>query len=201
LNIHSNSHQCVRKILNDFLSAKNKSSEYDSKENLRNRGRCSILEDFSEQSDVVYSALSAGLPVSQTTHLLNEWRQCNRHLEPICHSVVERFIKRSEVINRTRRLTEKTGDLDEDTVWARARFEQSSQFLKQLYGVNSGEAPNMQLHDIFFTDENHKKVVIGHIAKYELRIARDHLGNPQSNKKGGILPPKKIRRKLNFLVK
>ena len=49
----------------------------------------------------------------------------------------------------------------------------------------------MYLDGILFTDENHKKVIIGHVSKYEHRIARDIEGNPQSMKQGGILIPKK----------
>ena len=42
-------------------------------------------------------------------------------------SVVERFTKKSEVIHRSKRLSEKTGKLDEESIWAKARLSQASQ--------------------------------------------------------------------------
>ena len=50
-------------------------------------------------------------------------------------SVVERFINKSEVIDRTRRLPEKVGSTDEESLWAKARVVQSAQLCKQLYGL------------------------------------------------------------------
>ena len=58
--------------MNDFLSATNENISYDPKKDLHNRGRKPILEDLSEQSEIVYSALSAGLSVCQSTILRNE---------------------------------------------------------------------------------------------------------------------------------
>ena len=99
--------------MNNFLSANKENVPYDPKKDLHNRGRKIIHKDLGEQSEIVYSGLSAGLSVCQTTILLNEWRHCHGELEPVCMSVVQRFAQKSKVIHISRRLTEKAGSLDE----------------------------------------------------------------------------------------
>jgi len=84
----------------------------------------------------------------------------NDNMKPVCHSTVERFVKKSEVVNRSRRLTEKTGKKDPEADWPIARLSQCCQFMKQLNGVEVDGTPRMFLHAIVFFDENHKKVFL-----------------------------------------
>ena len=83
-------------------------------------------------------------------------------------------------------------------MWALARVGQSAQFLNQLYELDHEGAPKMELHGILFTDENHKKVVIGHISRNEYRISRDNDGNPQSIENGGTCNPKSNQVNVKF---
>jgi len=135
LYIPLSSRQLVKNAMNDALISKSNHVSYDSKFNLRKRGSKTLINDLDENSYCIYSALSAGLTVSQTTTLLNEYRIANGFLNHVSVPTVERFLQRSDVINRSRRMSEKSGKTDEKSIWAQARVAQSAQFLRQLYGI------------------------------------------------------------------
>jgi len=118
-------------------------------------------------------------------------------------SAVEGFVLRSDIIDRSRRLSTKSGKKDVDSPWARARLNQFQQIKYQLeYGdaVENGaafctppwykEAPPMHLDGIVWWDEHHRKVILGHVSKYENRVAVDAHGVPTAVSDGGVLPKK-----------
>ena len=157
--IPASSHQCVRTILHHVLQANEQAIVYNPKVGLTERGRSPLIVDYSEQSQVVYSAVSAGLSVAQTTIMLNEYRDRLEVCEgPICLSAVNRFVTDSKAIDKSKRQSKKCGTDDPHSVWARARGAQSGQFLGQLYGNDEEGIPPAKFHAIAFWDENHKEV-------------------------------------------
>ena len=54
--------------------------------------------------------------------------------------------------------------------------------------VTDSDIPPLRLHEVVFSDENHKKCVIGGYGKYEMRVYVDEEGAPTLTKEGGRLP-------------
>ncbi|KAJ1382079.1 hypothetical protein B484DRAFT_461950, partial [Ochromonadaceae sp. CCMP2298] len=123
----------------------------------------------------------------------------------------EAFVLRSSVIDRSRRVTKKSGKSDLNTPWAKARMAQCKQFKRQielgllpqdcLEVLNSIAAglPPLWVHAIVWWDENHKKVILGHTSKYENRIAKNPFDKePTPVQFGGVLAAKSMRTAIKF---
>ena len=66
---------------------------------------------------------------------MNAWRQ-KRNLPIVSWSAVQGFIQRSSIIDRSKRLTKKSGKDDPNSPWAMARLEQALQLRYQLDSDN-----------------------------------------------------------------
>ena len=117
-------------------------------------------------------------------------------------SAVEAFVLRSDIIDRSKRLSCKSGKKDVESPWAKARLQQFLQFQYQLeYGdvLEQGipfcappqykDAPAMHLDGIVWWDEHHRKVILGHVSKFENRVAMLD-GVATAVGEGGVLPAK-----------
>ena len=166
------------------------------------RGRKLSVPLDSPQARLIYRALSTGLSTLHTTVRLNRYRVAHG-LPIISKSAIQGFVQRSDVIDRSRRLSIKSGKKDENSPWAKARLNQFKQFQYQLgYGdaVAKKEAfevnpmyigaPPMNLDGIVWWDEHHRKVILGHVSKYENRVSMKD-GVVTSPAEGGVYPPKK----------
>jgi hypothetical protein len=164
--IPSNSRSSVMEVLREVLAAEARSEEFDPVARLSNRGRQMLLKDFDENALILYNTLATGCGVPAAADILNLHRY-EKHLEPISYSAISNFVKTSKVIERTVRKTKKSGKVDAESNWAKARVVQAEQMLKQLGEmkptedeVGSGTIIPVKLHGIVFWDEKHKEQVI-----------------------------------------
>ena len=77
-------------------------------------------------------------------------------------SAISAFVSNSTVIEKTTRLTKKSGKSDPNSDWAKARVVQSDQLLKQLNCKPFESEENFRpidLHAIVFWDEKHTEQV------------------------------------------
>ncbi|KAJ1409397.1 hypothetical protein B484DRAFT_336622, partial [Ochromonadaceae sp. CCMP2298] len=96
-----------------ILKAEELDKPYDVHAGCQRRGRAPLIVELSPGAQVVYEAQENGLSTTQTAVLLNEWRAAQAPAqEAVAWSAVERFIQASDVINRTRRQTKKSGKDD-----------------------------------------------------------------------------------------
>ncbi|KAJ1418639.1 hypothetical protein B484DRAFT_333713, partial [Ochromonadaceae sp. CCMP2298] len=104
----------VKEVLTDILAARDAGKQYDPHGRERKRGRKPLIVDGTPQAQVAYTALGAGLSTTQTAVLVNEWRaaQLPVPLPSLSWSAVEAFVLRSDVIDRSRRVTKKSGKAD-----------------------------------------------------------------------------------------
>ena len=155
----------------------------------------------SPQADLIYRSLGAGLSTLSTTILLNKYR-VDLGKDTVSLSAVQGFILRSDIIDRSRRLSTKSGKKDVGSPWAKARLNQFLQFQHQLaYGDSKEQgipfcvppqykdAPAMHLDAIVWWDEHHRKVILGHVSKFENRVAMKD-GVVTALAEGGVLPAK-----------
>ena len=170
----------VRKVLLALVS----DPESDVRAEAPGKGRGALIEEPSEQADVIYALLEAGNSVATVTYLLNQGYRASRGLDHICYSAVDRFVRSSPVIHRARRHMKKSGKDDAGTPWAAARLAFSLQLLEQLAGTGS-RWPSLHLHAIVWWDEHHKKVILGHTSVHEYRVRRDSAGKPAPAAAGG----------------
>jgi hypothetical protein len=149
------------------------------------------------------------LLTTQTGVLLNEWRAAQTPVqESVSWPAVERFIQTSDVINRTRRATNKSGKDDEGSTWAKALEADARQFARQLAlgnmdpdcnEVRNSEWLALTVLAIAWCDDNHKKCILGHTSKYENRISRNGYDKtPTPLQFGGVLPAKSKKTAMKF---
>jgi hypothetical protein len=202
----------VKQVCRDVLAVRARGVNYDESAGARQRGRKPLILELTPQAEVAYEALGQGLSTYQTAVLLNEWRAVQYPvLPPLSWSAVQGFVQRSGVIDRSRRQYKKSGKDDLNSPWAKARVQQCTQFKKQielgLLPATSEEVvqsiadglPPIHVNAIAWWDENHKKVVLGHTAKFENRVARNRFdGTPTPVQFGGVLPPKSMRTAVKF---
>jgi hypothetical protein len=201
LGIPSNSRTSVLHIVDRIYECHDANVVYDARATMATRGRkCKILE-YDEQAKIIYKTLGSGLGISNATIMLNNWRLQNNQ-PVIAWSTVQSFCEQSDVVSILRRQTKKSGKDDEGTAWAIARLAQCEQW-RRMYnvGIAKSQITNadvtdavsdsmLKLHAIVWWDEKHKKVILGHTSKYEVRIARNAAGDYCGVSEGGILPCK-----------
>ncbi|KAJ1396078.1 hypothetical protein B484DRAFT_309756, partial [Ochromonadaceae sp. CCMP2298] len=103
----------VKVVLRAILAAQAAGKEYDVHTGPKRRGRTAKIQELMVEAQIVYDALESGLSTTQAGVILNEWRTGqDPPLAPVSWSAVEGFVLRSDVINRTRRQTKKSGKED-----------------------------------------------------------------------------------------
>jgi hypothetical protein len=123
----------VKKVLHDILATQAAKKPYDVHGGARKRGRKPLIVDCTPQATVVYEALEHGLSNTQAAVMVNEWRWAQfPPLPTLSWSAVEAFTQRSTVIDRSRRVTKKSGKEDVGSPWANARLAECEQFKRQL---------------------------------------------------------------------
>lgn len=209
LEIPGGSFGSVRTVLQEVSTAAQNNDIYNPKKGESARGRKSILHDDCPEAELIFRALETNISTMNVAVIVNEFRAVqNPPKSPVSFSAVERFVLRSNIINRTRRHTKKTGNTDAESTWAKARLAQCVQFLEQFRlghlpdghpDLQQPAYPPVKLHALVIFDENHKKCILGHSSKFENRIHRNDYDNaPTDPKFGGKLPPKKDRTKPKY---
>ncbi|KAJ1424247.1 hypothetical protein B484DRAFT_464846 [Ochromonadaceae sp. CCMP2298] len=201
----------VKVVLKAILAAQAAGKKYDVHERPKRRGRTAKIQELTVQAKIVYDALETGLSTTQAGVILNEW--CTGQdppLAPVSWSAVEGFVLRSDVINRTRSQTKKSGKEDAGSNWAVARECQAKQFRRQLElgklpvdseAVLSSIAaglPPIHQHRIAWWDENHKGVILGFTSKFENHIAKNEYKEATPQQFGGVLQEKKMQTHIKF---
>ena len=157
-----------------------------------------MIEHDSEEAEIIFRGLTAGIGVYTVTTLVNEYR-INEKKHPISCSAVQGFTLSCSTINKSKRVHQKSGKDDKGTAWASARLNQCVEWKERIeLGNAGGNVPNMNfegnmkpiyLDGIAWFDENHKKVILGFTSKIEHRISRNpETGVPCSPEDGGIFP-------------
>tara|TARA_B100002003_G_C14141283_1_gene548788 strand:- start:608 stop:2329 length:1722 start_codon:yes stop_codon:yes gene_type:complete len=188
--------ECVKTQLRHILAEQNSGNK-----RTETRGRKCLIQLDSEDAQIIYRSLSIGMATREVTILVNEQRLVAR-MTAVSLSTVQAFIQRSEIIHRSKRLSIKSGNKDETSPWAKARLQQCLQLEFQFqYGncLENGipfcvppeykDAPPMYIDGIVWWDEHHRKVILGHMAKTENRVAMLD-GTPTAPKDGGTFPDK-----------
>ena len=96
---NTNSKDCIRNNLIDIVNN-------DGKGNKSKCGRKAAIVELSPQAQIVYAMSKNGVGSPQIAATINEWRK-KRNLDIIGKDAVDRFIKRSSILKRFRRLSEK----------------------------------------------------------------------------------------------
>jgi hypothetical protein len=180
----------VRKVFEDVRKARNNGGQYDVHSGPRMRGRKFIIKDDTPEAQVVYTAMEAGVGITETTVLVNEFRRTkNEDNETVSWSSIRNFIKsQHKKMSIAKRKKKKSGKADEGSAWALARLAQAQQIQKQLdLGAGPPPVPSpaaaadaaadpplppLFLDGIAWWDEFHLKVRLGHSSKYEVRLCR-----------------------------
>ena len=97
------------------------------------RGAPVKIDEGSPQAQTVYRSMTSGLSLGNTLVILNQWRRVNLPDEgPISYGTLQRFVARSHVLVVDKRELRKSGSEDEESGWARSRFEFEKQLLRQM---------------------------------------------------------------------
>jgi hypothetical protein len=161
-----NSFQRVKSIMKAIIKAENEGLIYS--ELIIQKGRQRIIQDYTDEANIIYEAQETSMSNAQCTCLLNTYRaKIQEH-----------------------RQSKKSGKDDAGTAWAEARVAQFKQFQAQL---SHPGWPKVNLDALVIWDENHRKIVLGHTSKAETRVCRNADGAPCSLVDGGRYPPRKPR--------
>ena len=132
LNIPESAKEEVAKVMREISASHKAKTKYDPSANIKTgRGAKVLIEDYTEQADVVYRAMKSGMSLGSTLVLLNQWRRV-RTMEPVCYGCLQRFVSHSPVMVLEKRETVKAGSADMDTTWALARKAFAMQLVRQL---------------------------------------------------------------------
>jgi len=106
--IPSGSAAAVRKVLTDCKMARLANEKYDVDGGVKKRGRQPVIEEYSSQANLVYQAKKLGMPIGETTVILNEYLR--NHSKPLVSwSSARRFIASSEFMQLGKRGTKRAG--------------------------------------------------------------------------------------------
>ena len=125
----------VEKILKDCLQSVELNMEYNPLACYENNGAQPKIKDFDDSANVVYTALQTGMSYPQVTSLVNMAR-LREGKELICCSAVQNFIRKSKVIDISKRETLKSGKDDPDSDWAVASLAQM-EMLKEMWRLGT----------------------------------------------------------------
>ena len=115
-------------MLQDCQEAQSKQEQYRAS---TTRAPRALIQDFSEEAHLCYQAKRMGLPISETTIIVNEWRM-NNNKDLLSWSAVQSFISGSSVMVPRKRGVKKSGKSDKSSDWAKARVVQCVQWRHQL---------------------------------------------------------------------
>ena len=151
-NIPKDSYNEVKEVLYEVVAAEDNGMHYNPDRKLCQRGRKPLIVADSPQAKIVYESLL--LPEPEITTIRNEWRAGQQPALPaLSPSAVHRFISNDDCIDRSRRITKKSGTDDIDSVWARARVAKCEQFLEMLrLGELPPECPDLQNNPLFLSN-------------------------------------------------
>jgi hypothetical protein len=100
--IPSGSAAAVRKVLTDCQMARLATEKYYTDGGVKELGRQPVIEEYSPQAYLVYQAKKVGMPIGETTVILNEYLR--NHSKPLVSwSSVRRFIASSECMKLGKR--------------------------------------------------------------------------------------------------
>ncbi len=154
----------------------------------------------------ISSALSTGVAIKTAAVRANQIRKKARK-GTISWSTVQQYVKRSIIIQRHRRQTQKCGKTDPESKWSMARLAQCKQLKEQLAlgdKISNNEEvidpkfDPLYLHGIVFWDEKHKQCTIGHSSKFESRLCLDDDGNIALPADGGYFREYKPSFKVKY---
>jgi len=161
LNINRNSRFRVMDMLRDVLKSHELGTIYQPCNNNQRRGRHARIIEFDDSAQSLYKSLKTGCGLPAAADILNARRRL-KGLDFISFSAISGFVSNSTVIEKSTRLTKKSGKSDPNTDWAKARVVQSDQLLKQL-GCKpfdqEEEFLSIYLHALVFWDEKHNEQV------------------------------------------
>ena len=127
--IPAGSRENVKKVLRDINACLARGKEYNG---TSRRKRDFSIEENSQQANLRYHAMETGMSIPLTTFLLNTWRlDQNPPIPAASLSQIERFCKRSEIIDKSKRRLKKSRKDDKNSLWAIARLAEAIQFRQQ----------------------------------------------------------------------
>eukprot|EP01036_Dinobryon_divergens_P029706 gene29706-38837_t len=183
----------IEEVLNNLSDG----TSYQPCENNKRRGRPARIVENDDSAKLLYNSLKTGCGLPAAADILNTSRRING-LDYISFSAISSFCSNSTVIEKSTRLTKKSGKSDPNSDWAKARVVQSDQLLKQLgckpFELGENFRP-INLHALVFWDEKHKEQALGSESKYEYRIRSSADGTPDAT---GELPAKQERTSLKY---
>ena len=159
--------------------------------------------------------------VRHANHLFIERTSCSTDppSDALAWSAVATYVCSYPLINKSKRAYQNCGSRDPESVWAKARVQLCTQFYKQLllgllndpladqykHDILSLELKgedmtiSLNLHEIFWWDEHHKKCILGPMSKHETRIWQNDEGVPTKSEDGGVLPQKKKKTSMKYV--
>ena len=211
IGISSDSSRLVRKVLDDICASDATEEQYDADASVAH-GASPVLTLDMPEGQIALEALEKGVGLTEATVLVNQYRSIvDAALPMVSWSAVQGFNARCPASDTRKRATKKSGKDDAGGVWAQARAAQCRQFKRQLAlalaiaadpakraADKSGEPP-LFLDGVAFWDEHHDKIRLGHVSKYETRLARDPAtGNIALPDDGGEFPERKAVTTVKF---
>lgn len=116
----------VRKVLEDVVAAQEEGDAYDARLGLSGIGRQAKITREMAEARVVFTAMEAGVGITETTVMVNEFRaEKDEDSAPVSWSAVKRFIHTCGVVRIHKRQQKKSGKDDSATVWACCRLAQA----------------------------------------------------------------------------
>jgi hypothetical protein len=180
LEIDKNSRSSVVNILRDALVARAEKRNYDPTIGNKNKGRPRILEDGTLEGILVCRALQRGIGITQTVCQLNRFR-VKHNKKPISWSAVKGYVDRSPLIKIRKRRTKKSGSKDPLSEWATCRLAQCQELLlrvqmhswtaEQLAAYDGPPLTPINIYNLMFWDEHHRKSVLGIANKHEYLVS------------------------------
>ena len=181
----------VRKVLEDVVAAQEKDGAYDASLGLSGSGRQAKITREMAEANVVYTAIGAGVGITEATVMVNEFRaEKDEDSEPVSWGAVKNFIHTCGMVKIHKRAQKKSGKDDSATAWALARLAQALEIQSRLVvppppppppptptptptpGPVGATHPRLFLDGIAWWDEFHLKVRLGHASKWEVRLCR-----------------------------
>ena len=179
------SNDLVRKVLEDVTDAQEEEETYNASLSLESRGRSTKITTEMAEANVVYTALGAGVGITETTVMVNEFRaEKDEDSEPVSWSAVKNFIHRCGVLRIHKRSQKKSGKDDSVTAWAQARLAQALEVQSRFGWAPDAPAAGtpappvgavhrrLFLDGVVWWDEFHLKVRLGHASKWEVSLCR-----------------------------